>query len=131
MSGTSFASRAAGLNAATLAILDAGSIALRAVPIAVALAVLPSGLIVNGDGNGGGGRGVLVVDPDLEEEQRATSRHVFGWAFGAGISTAPVTKSSEGEVDQGMEVDDELGEGAESELVWAESEGSFSRKEVR
>jgi exosome complex RNA-binding protein Rrp42 (RNase PH superfamily) len=74
-----------------LAFLDSASVGMRAVPIAVALAHLPQG---------------TVVDPTMEEEEGAVSRHVFGWAFGAGIST-----ESRGE----MEVDEEV----ESELVWA------------
>ena len=129
MSGVYFSARAAALNASTLAILDAGSIALRAMSVAVALAYLPNGRAGTGSTNGGGnggGKGVLVLDPTAEEERRATSRHVFGWAYGAGIYQA-------GERTDGGDIeDDEKLEGrGEAELVWAESEGDFTRNEVR
>jgi exosome complex component RRP46 len=93
--------KAAALNAATLALLDTSSVAMRAVPVALAMAQTNAG---------------LVLDPTKEEEDSASARYVFGWAFGSGISSTS----------DGMETDEE-----ESELVWAESEGSFTRQEVR
>lgn len=102
MTGMYFSAKATALNAASLALLDTASVALRAVPIAVSLAQTTSG---------------LTVDPTREEEDQAICRFVFGWAFGSGISS-----ESRGD----MEVDGEV----EAELVWAESEGSFSRQEV-
>lgn len=62
----------------------------------------------------------LVVDPTEEEEKRAMSRFVVGWAFGQGVST----KTNQGE-------DERMGEGSgEAEMVWMESEGSFTRDQV-
>ena len=117
MSGMYFAAKASGINAAALAIMDAGSIPLRAVPVAVALALIP-------DASGSkGSKGVMAVDPTHEEEGAAISRFGFGWAFGKGIST----DVREGE-DGGMEVDGESN--VDMELIWAESEGTFSRSQV-
>lgn len=78
--------------------------------------------------NGGGGakaESQLVVDPTAEEEARAQSRFVFGWAFGEGISSAGSEPT--GEEDKAMDGEGEAG----AELIWTESEGSFSRNEVR
>jgi len=58
---------------------------------------------------------ILVLDPTMEEEVKATARFGFGWAISSSAS-------------EGMEVDDD--ERLEMELVWVESEGSFSRTEV-
>jgi exosome complex component RRP46 len=98
-----YSSRASGINATALSILSAGSLALSAIPIAVAVALLSSGN--------------LVLDPTMEEEVKANARFGFGWAI-----------SSIGSQGGDMEVDDD--EGLEMELVWVESEGSFSRSEV-
>lgn len=120
----SFAERASALNAAALAILDAGAISLRAVPIAVSLAYVPEDLYVDATGTGAGERNVdLVVDPSAEEEGNASSRFVFGWAFGEGVSTS---KSIKGE-DEDMSGEEKSGE---AELVWVENEGSFSKTQV-
>lgn len=73
LAGYSFSGRAAALNAASLATLHAGSVGLRAFPIAVSLA-----LSTEGD---------LLADPSLDEETSAQARFGFGWAFGAGISS--------------------------------------------
>jgi exosome complex component RRP46 len=104
-----FSSRAASINAAALAALDAGSVAMRGVPVGVALAYIPAE---------SGEDAVLVLDPTPEEEARATSRYGFGWAFGVGLSAIP---------HGGMDMD---GEEGEAELVWVESEGQFTRSEV-
>lgn len=103
LGGSTFAARAAAINAASLSALHAGSIGMRAVPFAVALASVD---------------GELLLDPSAEEEAAATARFGFGWAFGTGISSAKGA----------IEVD---GEEAEAELVWAEAEGEFSKDEVR
>jgi exosome complex component RRP46 len=99
-SGIPFSSRAASINAAALAALDAGSVAMRGVPIGVALAG-------------------LVLDPTPEEEARATSRYGFGWAFGVGLSATP---------HGGMDMDGEEGEAelvwVESEGQFTRSEVS-------
>ncbi|KAI9635580.1 uncharacterized protein MKK02DRAFT_32967 [Dioszegia hungarica] len=121
----SFAERSSALNAASLAILDAGAVSLRAVPLAVSLAYIPADVFVDvlgGIEEGGATREVqLVVDPSAEEERAAKSRFVFGWAFGEGVSTSG----------RGAEQDEDMeGEGGkEAELVWAVSEGSFSKAE--
>jgi exosome complex component RRP46 len=96
-----FSSRASGINATALAILSAGSLALSAIPIAVALAYVSGG---------------LVMDPTMEEEAKASARFGFGWA---------ITHSAQ--EDDEMDQDDD---GLDMELVWADSEGSFSRSEV-
>ncbi|KAK4683880.1 exosome complex component RRP46, partial [Tremellales sp. Uapishka_1] len=103
--GMTFSSRAASINAACVALLDSGAIALKAIPLAVAVALI-------------GGR--MVVDAVAEEEEKAEARFGFGWAFGRGIQV-----DGKGE---GMQVDGEVEE--EMELVWVESEGSFSRGQV-
>lgn len=100
-----FSSRASGINATALSILSAGSLALSAIPIAVALAILPAS-----SGSS------LVVDPTMEEEVKATARFGFAWA---------VSSAGNG---GGMDVDEE---DLDMELVWVESEGSFSRSEVK
>lgn len=52
----------------------------------------------------------------MEEEVKAIARFGFGWAISSAGSG-------------GMDVDDD-DEGLDMELVWVESEGSFSRSEV-
>ncbi|KAL1408433.1 hypothetical protein Q8F55_005245 [Vanrija albida] len=101
LGASTFAARAAAVNAATLAALHAGSVGMRAVPFAVALAAVD---------------GELLLDPSADEEAAATARFGFAWAFGTGISSAA----------GGMQLD---GEEAEAELVWAEAEGEFSKDE--
>ncbi len=133
MTGIHFSARAAALNASTLAILDAGSISLRAVPIAVAVAHVPyrparTGL-ANGNTNHRDDTGTLVLDPTSEEEERASSRHVFAWAFGVGIRT--VSRDGEANGERGdTEVDAQAEDRGVAELVLVESEGEFTRHEV-
>ncbi|WWD21948.1 hypothetical protein CI109_106436 [Kwoniella shandongensis] len=104
-----FSSRAASINASTLAFLSTGSIPMKGLAIAVSVADL------------GEKRGGLVLDPSAEEESRAKSRFGFGWAFGQGLSL----KKKE---QRGMEVEGQEEE-KDMELVWVESEGDFTRKE--
>ena len=99
MSGTYFSARASALNASILSILNAGSISLRAMPVATSLAYVATKRENESSAS-------LVLDPTAEEEIQALSRHVFGWSFGGGL--------------------DEDGE-----LIWSESEGDFSREQVR
>ena len=115
--GLSMGSRAVAVNAAMLALLHAGSIGLKGVAVAVSLAY-----VQRGEGC------ELVLDPTDAEESKATSRHVFAWAFGD--VGRPVSGDTQG---GGMEVDGEDAQGggpAGEELVWAESEGSFSQPDV-
>jgi hypothetical protein len=112
-----FSSRASGINATALAIMVASSLSLRAVPVAISFALLPS---TNQDRK----QSCIVVDPTMEEESKASARFGFGWAIGQGLRKSPKSKSS------GMDVDGN-GEEVDMELVWTESEGSFSRAEVR
>lgn len=84
LAGSSFSGRAAALNAASLAALHAGSVGLRALPLAVSLA-----LSTQGD---------LLADPSLEEETAARARFGFGWAFGAGIAAKPEGDGDEAEL---------------------------------
>ncbi|WVF70190.1 hypothetical protein IAT40_004978 [Kwoniella sp. CBS 6097] len=107
-----FSSRAAAINASTLSLLSAGSVPLKALPIAISLATLTT--------NGG-----LVLDPTGEEEEKSKARFGFAWAFGHNISL--VSSSSSGQ-DQKMQVEGQE-EDAELELVWAESEGVFTKEE--
>lgn len=104
MAGGGFSARAAAINATSLAVLHAGSVGMRAMPIAIAVALTAGG--------------ELVVDPTLEEESSARARFGFGWAFGAGITS--VQKG-----DMGEEEEEE-----EGELVWIEAEGEFTRQEM-
>ncbi|TXT13468.1 hypothetical protein VHUM_00835 [Vanrija humicola] len=102
LGASTFAARAAAINAATLAALHAGSVGMRAVPFAVALASVD---------------GELLLDPSADEEAAASARFGFAWAFGTGISSAAGAMELDGEED-------------EAELVWAEAEGEFSKDEV-
>lgn len=85
----------------------------------------------------------MVLDPTPEEEQRASSRHGFCWAFGQGIAADPSASTGSGvkaEDDEDEEMivyqpradNSGLGsaDGAEAELVWVEGEGSFDRQQV-
>lgn len=109
MSGMYFSTRAAALNAGSLALLNTAAVAMRAVAIAVSLAFVD---------------GELLLDPTAEEEDRAQSRFVFGWAFGSGISTV----GAEGASADGMEVDGAKED--EAEIIWTESEGEFTKDQV-
>ncbi|KAK8846640.1 hypothetical protein IAR55_005727 [Kwoniella newhampshirensis] len=112
-----FSSRAASINASTLAFLSTGSIPMKGLAIAVSVADLTAE------------RGGLVLDPTTEEEGRAKARFGFGWAFGQGLSLVPKKKAND---QSRMDVDDAEGEGdgpTEMELVWVESEGDFTRNE--
>lgn len=135
-----FSLRAAALNAATLAVLDAGSVGMRATPVACAVAVvsrkgkerayddvdvavdvarddvrrttLPDADDV-----------VFVLDPSPEEESDAVARFVVGWAFGEGVG-----RKIGGDVGKQQGEDDEMdgGNGDEdAECVLIESEGAF------
>ncbi|GMK57779.1 hypothetical protein CspeluHIS016_0406130 [Cutaneotrichosporon spelunceum] len=90
--------RAAAFNAASLAAMHAGSVGMRAVPLAVGVALVD---------------GEYVLDPSSEEEAAADARFGFGWAFGAGVSSA-----------KGRMEDNE-----EAESVWIEAEGTFTRQQ--
>jgi exosome complex component RRP46 len=109
MSGMHFSSRAAALNAGSLALLNTATVAMRAVAIAVSLAYVD---------------GELLLDPTAEEEERAQSRFVFGWAFGSGIST--VGAEAPGASEMGVD-GDKLDE---AEIIWTESEGEFTKDQV-
>lgn len=108
-----FASRASGINATALAIMVASSLQLKAVPVAISLALLPLA---------SPNQPYLVVDPTMEEEAKAIARFGFAWAIGHGLGGATLPST-------GMDVDDDL-EGLDMELVWVDSEGSISRTEV-
>ena len=120
MTGSYFTSRAACINASTLALLHAGSIGMKGLIVAVALAYVS-------DGPGSEG-GVMLVDPSNEEERSAISRHGFAWAFGADVS--PFASTMDGGNEVKMELEGEARDGRDVELVWAENEGDFSRQEV-
>ncbi|KIR41018.1 hypothetical protein I307_03282 [Cryptococcus deuterogattii 99/473] len=103
--GYTFTARAASINASTLALLSAGTISILALPVAVALVVTTEGRV--------------MLDPEADEEKQAKARFGFGWAWGAIFGTASEENS--------MEVAGQSEGGAE--LVWVESEGSFTRQE--
>lgn len=89
---------------------------MRAVPIAVSIAYTRSRTENEGH---------LLLDPSNKEELNASSRHLFSWAFGAGISASGEVAASS----DGMDVDGDDVKG-ETELVWSESEGEFNRAQV-
>ncbi|RXK42179.1 hypothetical protein M231_00536 [Tremella mesenterica] len=145
-----FSDRSVCLNALTLSLLDSGSIGMMALPISINLAFLTLSDVrrsrdLSGRDYGTQDTGeevlVLVIDPTVEEEIKAISRHIFAWAFGYGYGIAERNKSKDdlqevhsehGTKMDGMEVD-EVPEGVQEgkgELVWAESEGDFSRSEL-
>ncbi|WVQ97707.1 hypothetical protein IAU59_004821 [Kwoniella sp. CBS 9459] len=123
-----FSSRAAAINASTLSLLSAGSVPLKALPIAVSLANIA--VSSNTNGNDGQKGAALVLDPSGEEEERSKARFGFGWAFGHNVSLASASSSSSDRTgeDQKMQVEGEE-ENVEMELVWAESEGVFTKEE--
>lgn len=98
----------------------ASSLSLRAVPVAISLAILPNHSNSKGS--------YVVVDPTMEEEAKALARFGFAWAIGQGLNNTKSSKSKSKSEASGMDVD---GDDLEMELVWTESEGSFSRSEVR
>lgn len=89
---------------------------MRAVPIAVSIVYTRSSAENEGH---------LLLDPSNKEELNASSRHLFGWAFGAGISASGEVAATS----DGMDVDGDDVKG-EAELVWSESEGEFNRAQV-
>ena len=110
-----FSSRASGINATALAVMVASSLSLHAVPVSISMALLPT--------TDGSKKSYVVVDPTMEEEAKALARFGFAWAIGQGLNKTAASKRG-----SGMEVD---GEEMDMELVWTESEGSFSKAEVR
>lgn len=125
-------SRAAAINASTLSILNAGSIGMRGVPMAVAIAVIPihgkgkqrayddveedqqMEQVANGDDNV-----TLVLDPTRNEEQSSVARFCFGWAFGQEFSSAAPKEKGH------RERSDEEEQDEEAECVYLESDGEF------
>lgn len=123
---TSMSTRAACINAATLAILDAGSVNSIAVPVAVAVAAVPTverrrrwdpeaSYVPFEEGEEESDEDdddeelTLILDPTPEEEKKAKSKFVVAWAFGAGMSR------------KGEASEDEK----EAECALIESSGSF------
>jgi exosome complex component RRP46 len=74
--------RAATINAAMLAFVDAG-VQCRGMLVAVAVAFLPRP--PPPDAKEEEGEEEMVLDPTPEEEERATSTHVFAFSFGVGV----------------------------------------------
>jgi hypothetical protein len=62
----------------------------------------------------------------MEEEALASARFGFAWAIGHGLADSDTGVNAGG---TGMDVDEDE-DGMDMELVWVESEGSFSRAEV-
>ena len=130
---SSMAARATCVNAATLAIMDGGSVDLLGVPVACSIAVVPSRprskrydfdasyVTLDGTAPQQGdkqddeeeeqGGVTMILDPTLEEETMAKSTFVFAWAFGAGLGQAG-SKSTPGE------------------CVYTESQGAFDDVQV-
>ncbi|GHJ87385.1 hypothetical protein NliqN6_3787 [Naganishia liquefaciens] len=124
-------SRAAAINASTLSILNAGSIGMRGVPMAVAIAVVPTHgkgkqrayddieedqqmeQMTNGDEDV-----TLILDPTRNEEQNSVARFCFGWAFGQEFTNG--VPGEKGESGAGETEQDE-----EAECVYLESDGKF------
>lgn len=122
-------SRAAAINASTLAILNAGSIGMKGVPVAVGIASVPT----HGKGKQRAYDDVeedqqmeevsyedkdvtLVLDPTRNEEQKASARFCFGWAFGSEFSSGRRTGGKGAE----QENQDE-----DAECIYVESDGEF------
>jgi exosome complex component RRP46 len=121
-------SRAVAINAASLSILNAGSIGMKGVPVAVGIAAVPT----HGKGKQRAYDDVeedeeieevsyadkdvtLVLDPTRNEEQNASARICFGWAFGAEFS------SGKGRAGQGGEENQD----EDAECIYVESDGEF------
>ncbi|KAI5452142.1 hypothetical protein NCC49_001080 [Naganishia albida] len=121
-------SRAVALNSSTLAILNAGSIGMKGVPVAVGIAAVPT------DGKGkqrayddveedqemeevsyADEDVTLVLDPTRNEEQNASARFCFGWAFGAEFANEKARTEEDAEENQ-----DE-----DAECIYVESDGEF------
>ena len=96
--------RAATINAAMLAIVDAG-VQCRGMLVAVAVAYLPRP--PPPDAKEEEGDEEMVLDPTPEEEELATSTHVFAFSFGVGVG------------------------GTEGTCVGIDSTGTFSEDQVR
>ncbi|KAJ9122525.1 hypothetical protein QFC22_001954 [Naganishia vaughanmartiniae] len=129
-------SRAVSINAATLSILNAGSIGIKGVPVAIGVATVSK----NGKGKQRSyyddvpedkqmeedseedKEVTLVLDPTRSEEQNAKARFCFGWAFGAGLSSD--TPASD-RMDQGDGGSRETEHDTEAECVYVESDGVF------
>jgi hypothetical protein len=123
-----FSARAAAINAATLAVLDNGSVGMKGTVFAVAIAVLRpranhyqySDIPVEENGTE---ETLFVLDPTPEEELQAKSRYIVGWSFGAGI---PAVSSGAVPDDEDEEMDlQERPAEIKSECVHLESEGDF------
>ncbi|KAJ9094117.1 hypothetical protein QFC19_008069 [Naganishia cerealis] len=134
-------SRAVAINAATVSILNAGSIGIKGVPVAIGIAAVSK----NGKGKQPSyyddvpadeqmqeeseedQEVTLILDPTRSEEQNAKARFCFGWAFGAGLSsdTRPSDSMDEGE-GGGRESDNDT----EAECVYLESDGEFDEVTV-
>jgi hypothetical protein len=118
-----FSARAAAINACTLAILDAASVGMRGMVLAVSVAVLNASKryqYADVPSLGEKEETTFVLDPSPEEEARAQSRHVVAWVIGVGMSSIAVKEDRDQEMD-GQNDDKEL----ESECVFVESEGDF------
>lgn len=89
--GTGASERSAAINASVVALVDAG-IEMNGMITSVAVAFV---------------RGEMRLDPSHEEEERASSNHVFAFAFGVGMG------------------------GTDGSCVLVESVGRFDEDEVR
>ncbi len=123
-----FAARAAAVNACTLAILDAGSVGMRGMIVAVSIAVLSESTLTDPRYRSvlestADDEDVFVLDPTVEEEGRASSKHVAAWIFGSGVGSLPVPGEDGEQEDEEMQRKPEGS--AESECVYLESEGAF------
>lgn len=100
---TGASERAATINAALLAFVDAG-VQCRGMLVAVAVAFLPRPPPHDQEEEEGE---EMVLDPTPEEEEQATSTHVFAFSFGVGVG------------------------GTEGTCVSIDSTGTFSEDQVR
>lgn len=122
-------SRAAAINASTLSILNAGSIGIKCVPVAVGIAAVPT----HGKGKQRAYDDVeedqqmeevsyadkdvtLALDPTRNEEHNASARFCFGWAFGSEFSSGRRTGK------QGAEQENQ---DEDAECIYVESDGEF------
>jgi hypothetical protein len=124
--------RAASINAATLAILDAGSVDASGVALACSIAVVPTNpksrsydfsasyvtldpmqVDDTAEDDNEDEEMTMILDPAWEEEKMAVSKFAIAWAFGNGLS-----------------YESGKGENAQAECVYLESEGSFDDVQV-
>ncbi|GAA5912071.1 exosome non-catalytic core subunit RRP46 [Sporobolomyces salmoneus] len=104
VTGSGASEQAARINSITLALLDSG-VQLKGLLIAVAVAFIPSST-ETGEEEEEDGETEMVLDPTVQEEERAESTHVVTVSYGEGIG------------------------GKDGEVVGVESKGRFTQNQL-